>query len=388
MNTFSQTIAVTALGIRSLPSRLWASLVIVVGMATVVGVLLSMLSFSAGMSETITAAADSRNALVVSRGSQGEGGERIKRDAAVTIMDAPGIVKDVDGKAIVSAEHISNVPVRRKVDHIKAGIPLRAIGAKGILLRPKFRLVAGRMFRPGTSELIVGESASSQFIGLEVGDKVSLPSGAWMIVGKFTTNGDSLESGLLGEIDTVLAALNRDGYGTVIARLQPGAFDGFKAALTTNPTLDVDVYSQSEFYARNAGQIMLFLGGMSYFFCGIMAVGALFGTVNIMYSAVGTRAREIATLRAIGFSGAPVAVSVLAETLFLAVSGCLIGAGIAWSLFSGNQDMLGGSVFRLAVTPGLLGVGLSWAVVIALFGGLFPAIRAARLPVAMSLRRA
>jgi putative ABC transport system permease protein len=305
-------------------------------------------------------------------------------------MNAPGILRDADGKPIASPEHLTNLPAKRKADHLPVRVLLRGIGEKGTALRPEFKLISGRMFQPGLHELIVGTSAQGQYEGMDVGNKVILPGGEWTIVGAFETGGDMIEGQLLGEIETVLAGVKRNAYGSVIIRLESvDAFDRFKAALTANPTLDLDIDRQPEFYARTvSGQVTLFLAGVAYFLGTIMAVGALFGTLNTMYSAVSSRTREIATLRALGFGAFPVAMSVLAEALLLALAGALLGAAAAWILFNGNLNALDRNVFHLAVTPGLVRVGVAWAVVIALLGGIFPAIRAARLPVATALRAA
>jgi putative ABC transport system permease protein len=217
-----------------------------------------------------------------------------------------------------------------------------------------------------------------------------LPAGEWTIVGAFQTGGDIIEGQLLGEIETVLAGVKRNAYGSVIVRLEsPGDFDRFKAALMADPSLSVDVERQADFYVRTvSGQVTAFLAAIAYLLGTIMAIGALFGTLNTMYSGVSSRTREIATLRALGFSATPIAISVLAEALLLALLGASLGAGAAWLLFNGNQNAMDRDVFHLAVTPGLVRIGFTWAVVIALLGGIFPAIRAGRVPVATALRAA
>lgn len=387
MRGFRQIITVTELNVKGLRQRLWASLVIVVGMACVVGVLLSMLSFSTGLDRSIQSAGDPGRAIVVSKGARDEYGQGITREAAAAIQNAPGIQKAADGSPLLSTENLTNMPITRK-DGLPVRMILRGISPKALAIRPEFRLVSGRMFQPGTRELIAGTAAQAQFADLNVGDKVIMPDGEWAIVGTFETGGDQIEGQLLGEIDTVLASRNANGYGSVIVRLEsPAAFDGFKAAITANPVLDVDVERQSDFYRRTAGQFSVIFAGIAYVLGGIMAVGALFGTLNTMNSAVASRTQEIATLRAIGFGAGPVAFSVLAEAFLLALTGAILGAFIAWALFDGNRNAVGGFVvFDLIVTPGLVVVGVAWAMVIALLGGLPPAIRAARLPVATALR--
>jgi putative ABC transport system permease protein len=265
---------------------------------------------------------------------------------------------------------------------------VRGIGEKGLVVRPEVRLVSGRIFQPGLRELIVGVSAQAQYAAMDVGDKVILPDGEWTIVGAFQSAGDMLEGQLIGDIEGILMARQRNAFGSVIVRLESeDAFDRFKDALMANPTLQLDIDRQRDFYQRTVeGNLTAFLSAVAYFLGTIMAIGALFGTLNTMYSAVSSRTREIATLRALGFGGFAVATSVLAEALLLSVAGALLGSAAAWILFNGNLNALGPNVFHLAVTSDLVTVGLIWAVSIALLGGLFPAIRAARLPVATALR--
>lgn len=390
MSGFRQLAAVAALSFSGLRERLWTSLVAVLGIACVVGVLLSMLSMSAGLARAVDAAANPIRAVAVAKGNNNELGANIPREAAAFIMSAPGIQKDVDGKPIASAEHLGNLPAKRKIDQLPVRMLVRGIGEKGMVLRPELKLVSGRMFQPGLHELIVGVSAQAQYEGMEVGNKVILPDGEWTIVGAFESGADVLEGQLLGDIEGILAARQRNAFGTVIVRLESmDAFDRFKAALMANPSLQLDIERQPDFYTRTvSGQVTTFLAAVAYFLGTIMAVGALFATLNTMYSAVSSRTREIATLRALGFGGFSVALSILAEALLLALLGAFIGAAAAWILFNGNLNALGPNVYHLAVTADLVKIGLIWAVVIALLGGLFPAIRAARLPVATALRAA
>jgi putative ABC transport system permease protein len=388
MRAFRQTTSVVSLNLRGLRARLGTSLEIVVGVACVVGVLLSVLSFSAGLAGTIRAASDPDRAIIVAKGDRNEFGAGISRETAAAIMNTPGVRKDTDGAPIASAEQLTNVPLTRKSDGVPAGTVLRSVGDKAFVLRPELRLVAGRKFERGAHELIVGAAAQAAYQGLELGDRVGLPGGEWTVVGVFETGGDMIEGQLLGDSDTVLPAIGRNGYGSVLVRLEsPDAFARFAEALTRNPALNVDVRRQGDFYRRTPiGQFTTFMAAVAYMLAGIMAVGALFATLNTMYSAVRARRREIATLRALGFGAMPVAASVVAEALLLALIGALLGAAIATLLFSGNRNVMGPYVFQLSVTPALVAVGITWAIVIALIGGLFPAIRASRVPVATGLR--
>jgi putative ABC transport system permease protein len=390
MHGFRQIGTVTDLNIRNLRQRLWSSLVIVAGVACVVGVLLSMLSFTTGINRTVAAGAQPDGAIVTISGQNDEYGQGITREAAAAILNAPGIAKKPDGTPLASTENLNNIPATRRDDALPVRMILRGVGPQAFEIRPDFRLVNGRMFQPGTRELIVGTAAQAQFTNLAVGEKVIMPDGEWTIVGAFESGGDRIDGQLLGEIDTVLAARRQNGYGSILAKLEsPEAFEPFKAAVTSIPGLRVDVLRPAEFYARNIEGFTTFFSTVAYLLGSIMAIGALFGTVNIMHSAVAARTREIATLRALGFGAMPVAISVITEVMLLALAGAVIGAAVAWLLFNGNRNSVGGFVvFDLVITPGLLTLGVVWALAIALLGGIVPAIRAARLPVVTALRAA
>ena len=392
MNMLRQIRAVTWMNLRSIPQRFGSSSVIVVGIAGVVAVLISVLAMATGFTHTVLATGRDDRAIVLRGGSDSELASTLSREATLTIIDAPGIRKDAAGKAIASAEPVVIVEMPKKSNDSGANVTIRGVGAEGVALRPEIRLVAGRMFRRGVRELIVGHGAEAQFKGLDVGSHIALRGSDWTIVGAFESNGDSHESELFADAETVLSAYRRNLYQSVVALLDSkDSFDAFKAALTSNPQLSVAVLRERDYYAHQSQRMGTVLAFVAYFIGGIMAVGALFGALNTMYSAVSVRSREIATLRAIGFGASAVVLSVLIEAILLSVTGALIGAGLAWLFFNGNVVSTLGSnftqvVFRLAVSPSLVVLGVLWACAIGLIGGLFPAIRAARLPVAMALR--
>ncbi|HWM61961.1 MAG TPA: FtsX-like permease family protein [Rhizomicrobium sp.] len=376
---------VSALNFKSLESRFWQSMVIVVGLAATIGVMLSMLSLSAGMREAYLRAGDPGRAIVVSKGADSEPQSSITRDVAPLIADAPGIAKDKDGKPLADRGLNMGVPVLRK-DGSKGYTTMRGLADKGQGVRPELHIVAGRMFQPGRREMIVGVGAQTLFQHMQIGDKVILPDGEWPIVGVFAT-GDLLEGQLLGDTETLLAAMHKSAYNTVLVRLaSPNSLDTFKRALTTNPALSVTVERHSDWYKRVASESTFVLALLAYIVGAVMAIGALFGCLNTMYAAVSTRGREIATLRALGYGAFPVAVSVILEAVLLAVAGALIGAAIAWALYDGKQDVFGNSVFHLSVSRTQFGLGVTWAVAVALLGGILPSVRAARRPVVEALR--
>ncbi|HEU0096900.1 MAG TPA: ABC transporter permease, partial [Rhizomicrobium sp.] len=288
MNILRQIWIVSVINFKSLRMRLWQSLVIVVGMACVIGVLLSMLSMIEGRNAAYKRTGDPMRALVVSDGAESEGQSTIPRDKARIIMDAPGIAKAADGSPLADPGMNAGIPVLR-LNGAKAYNNLRGFGPKGIALRPEFHMVAGRMFRPGTRELIVGVSAHTQYQGMNIGDKVVLPDGEWPIVGSFTT-GDLLDGQLIGDTETVMLAVRRKAYNSILARLQTyDSLATFKKALTTNPALSVSVERQSDWYKKINEGFATFLSIVIYGVGVIMAIGALFGCLNTMYAAVSTR---------------------------------------------------------------------------------------------------
>ena len=380
------------MNLRSVPQRLGTSFVIVIGIAGVVAVMLSVLAMSIGIMKTIANTGRDDRAIVVRSGSQDELGSALSRDQGVTIMDAPGVQRDATGKPIASAETLTVVDLPTAAGDSWANVTVRGVGPKLLELRPEMKIVQGRLFRPAVNELIVGTKAVSQFPTLAVGKHIKFTGGQWEIVGVFESAGDRHESEILGDSETVMSAVRRNGYQPVTVLLQSrDSFDAFKTALTTNPTLSVDVKRESEFFAEASKPIARVLSIVAYVVGGIMAVGALFGALNTMYSAVSARGKEIATLRALGFGATPVVISVFVEAVSLALLGGALGAFAAWFFFDGNVVSTSGGgvaqiVFALTLTPGLVAVGVIWACAIGLIGGLFPAVRAARLPVAVALR--
>jgi putative ABC transport system permease protein len=315
----------------------------------------------------------------------------VQASAIATIKNAPGIARTPDGDAAATAEMLTAVNMVRKEDGTAAGITVRGVEAASATVRPEVRLIAGRMFRPGLREAIVGHGAQTEFRGLEIGDRVGLRDSQWTVVGVFESGGDANESRLVVDEATLLSAYQRTAANSVTVLLDSEAsFDAFKQALTTDPTLSVTVERESDYYKRQSDNANAFFGTVTAIVGIFMAVGALFAALNTMYSAVSTRAVEIATLRAIGFGALGVVVSVLAESLVLALLGATIGAAGAGVAFGGNTISLGNGtsslVFQMQVTPWLLGVAAASAVAVGFLGGLFPALKAARLPVAMALR--
>jgi putative ABC transport system permease protein len=386
MNMLQQIIAVTGIGLRSLPQRLWESLVIVVGTGCVVGVLLSMLSIIEGMHQAAVHGGDPHNAIVLSRGTMWENASSIPRDQASIIANAPGIARAGDGSPISDAALVAYVPALLRKNSAKSTVTLRSFGDKGAMLQRDFHIVAGRMFRPGTHELIVGALAGSQFKGMGLGDKIILPDGEWPIVGTFTAGG-LLDGALVGDTETLMPSIRKKVFNSVVVRLaSPESFATFRSALTKNPLLQVDVMRLPDWTAKAGADFATYFRAVVYGVAIILGLGALFGCFNSMYTAVESRSREIATLRALGYRGFPIALSVLLEAAALSTAGAVIGAAVAWALYDGVMSGFGSDVFTLTVSPAMAGIGLLWGVALAVLGGLLPSLQAARGTVSEALR--
>jgi putative ABC transport system permease protein len=378
--------------LRTLPQRAGSSSVIVIGIAGVVAVLVSVLAMATGFRHTMADSGRPDRVIVLRGGSDAELNSNLTRGDVDTIANAPGLGKDADGKALLSAEIITVVNLPKIETGDDSNVTMRGVGLQVEKVRPELKIVTGRMFHPAVRELIAGVGAAKQFRGLNAGSVLHLRNVDWTVTGLFTTNGDVHESELLADVDTVASSLERTGYSSAVGLLTgASAFDTFKDALTTDPQLKVDVEREPEYYAAQSKQLNQIITVVGNTVALIMAIGAMFGALNSMYAAVDARTLEIATLRAIGFGALPVLLSVMIEALALSLLGGLIGAALAWWFFNGHTvATLGGAfaqiVFQVTVTPQLMEKGLYWACAIGVLGGLFPALRSARLPVAEALR--
>ncbi|MCK9537683.1 ABC transporter permease [Dokdonella sp.] len=388
-----RTLSVTRVGLSTLGARLGSTAVIVVGIAGVVGVLVALLAMGEGLSATLKQTGSDQTAIVLRGGAGGEANSVLTRDQIDVIAQAPGVAKGANGQPIASAEIavITNIP-KKSDPGSDANVSLRGVGEAAWTVWPNVHIVEGRKFQPGLRELVVGRAAQQQFVGLGLGQQLKLSGQEWTIVGVFES-GDAHASELWGDEKSVASAYRRgsSAQSVTVQLTSPAAFDAFKAALTSDPRLRVDVDTTRAFYGKQSEGFTKVIRVVGITIGVIMAIGAIFGALNTMYAAVATRAREIATLRAIGFRGLPVVVSVLLETMLLALLGGALGAAIVWLVFNGyTASTLGGNfsqvVFEFRVTPKLIWTGIKWALAIGFVGGLFPAMRAARLPVTTALR--
>lgn len=391
-----QARSVAGVGISTLPQRLGSSAVIVIGIAGVVGVLVSLLAMAEGYSETLRKSGSEDSAIVLRGASAAEVASVMSRDDINQIAQTPGVARNAKGEPLASAETVvaANLPLKEPTMADEEGsVQMRGVSDEAFAVRPNVQVVQGRRFQPGLRELMVGQGAARQFAGLVPGQEIRLGSQKWTVVGVFRS-GDAMESEIWGDANVVAETYRRgSSRNSVTVKLTDAkAFEGFKAALAANPQLKVDTSTTLAFFAKQSEGMTKMLRIIGIVVGSIMAIGAVFGALNTMFAAVATRAREIATLRAIGFPGLPVVVAVMLETMLLALLGGLIGGAVAWALFNGHaaSTMAMGSVgklsFELRVSAGLLWEGLKWALAIGFIGGLFPAVRAASQPVTTALR--
>ena len=394
MRTLEQIVAVSSINLRGLPQRIAPSLVTVIGIAGVVAVLLSVLALSFGLSGALTATGRPDRAIILHAQSIDEVGSNLAADSIPTILDAPGIARARDGRPLASSEMLATVNMPRADNGLLGSLTLRGVSPEAFELRPELHLVEGRMFRSGVRELIAGRAAQARFHGLAVGDHVLFDNNEWLVVGAFASGGGAHDSELLADASTVLSAYQRTAYNSVTVKLTaPEALAVLRGKLTKDPTLSVVVNRESAYYEQQSHQFASVLSLIAHVVGVIMAVGAMFAALNTMYSAVSARTVEIATLRAIGFGPLAVVISVITEALVLALIGALAGTALAWAFFDGDtvSTIAGGSglaqvVFHLHIGRGLLVTGIVWACAVGLVGGLLPALRAARVPVATALR--
>lgn len=393
MSLCTQILAVTAMNLRNIPRRLGNSLVIVVGIAGVVAVLISVLAMSLGFRTTLKGDARADRGIVLSRGATTEYESSLSRESVAAVINGAGIKHDAHDKPIASAEVILVAPVARKRDKSDVNVTMRGVGEQYFVMRPELKLLSGRMFRAGNQELLAGASARGQFEGLEIGNQVRLQDGDWTVVGTFAGGNGSHESEVIADAQTVMSAYKLDTFNSVSVLLDSeSSFATLKEILTEDPTLSVDVRTEPEYLATVSSSINRMLRIVAYAIGSIMALGALFGALNSMHSAVASRTVEMATLRAIGFSSTAVAVAVLIEGLLLALLGAATGVAIAYAAFNGTTiSTLGGAlwdsqlVYSLSITPALVVTAVLLACGLGLLGGLFSAIRAARANVADAL---
>jgi putative ABC transport system permease protein len=391
----NQANSVTQVGLSTLRQRIGASSVVVVGIAGVVAVLVALLAMAEGYRATLRNSGSNDSAIVMRGASAAEVMSILAHDSVNVITQAPGIARDAQNRALASPELVvaANLPIKGGAPGDTGSVQLRGVGDMAWAVRPNVKITAGRQFASGRRELVAGAGAQRQFAGLQPGKQVRLGSQMWDVVGIFKSN-DAMDSELWADAEVVATTYRRGSSRTsVTAKLtSPAAIKEFKAALSADPRLDVDASTTLDYFSKQSDAMTKIIRYIGMVVGAIMAIGAVFGALNTMFATVATRAREIATLRAIGFRGAPVVVAVMLETMLLALLGGVLGGALAWLLFNGytasTLSGIGKMSFEFKVSADVLWTGIKWALAIGFVGGLFPALRAARLPVTEALRSA
>ena len=393
MSALGQVAGVTAMNLRAVPHRAGASAVAVLGIGGVVLIIVAVLSVAQGFRRTLELAGSDRVAIVLRGNSTAEMESLFGEEQVQIIEGTPGIAKGTAGP-IVSAELFTSVDQPKRSNGTPANAPLRGIEPDGALTREHFQIISGRMFKTGRYEVIVGRQAARTLRGLDVGSTVRWGSLDWQVVGEFSDGGSVAESEIWTDARVLQGAYSRgDSFQTVRALLPTAAsFAAFKHQLMQDPRLDVSVYTERQFYAQQARTLAVVVRGAGTVLALLMGVGAVFGALNTMYSAVAARTTEIATLRALGFGASAVVVSVITEALLLAFLGGALGAAAAYLAFDGfetstlNYASFSQVSFAFAVTPALIAGGIGYALLLGFVGGIFPAIHAARRPIIEGLR--
>lgn len=385
---WAQVFQISLLNLRSLPQRLGSSSVIVVGIGGVVAVLVAILAMAAGFSATLNRSGAPDRAIVLRGGSS-------TAELSSTIDNRQRqFVGTLDGVRLSSGELYTVADIPKRATLLPSNVVIRGVEQSAFEIRPEVRIIEGRNFSPGRNELIAGRAAGEQFVGIDLGATVELRQSVWEVVGIFEADGSAYESELWTDLAIAQSAFRRFSLISSM-RLQleqPGVTDSLREAFDNNPSIDLSVTSEEEFFRGQSQFLTTLITGFGYGVALIMAVGAMFAALNTMYAAVSTRTVEIATLRALGFGATPVVVSVLAEAVALALIGGLLGAAVAWFGFNGytvstlNQGSFSQVAFDFAVSPDILVTGIVWALSLGLAGGLFPALQAVRMPITRALR--
>jgi putative ABC transport system permease protein len=392
-NWIFQAASITAVNLGTIPARKGSTAEAIFGIAGVVAVFVGVLSIAVGFRRVMTNSTSPDIAMVMRSGADTEMMSILLRDQARIIEDAPGILRNRQ-TAAVSMESLVVIQLPKRGTGIDANVPLRGVDQSAMSVHDKVRIVRGRNFESGRNEVIVGQGAASEFAGLDLGATLQMGRDRWKIVGIFTAGGGIEESEIWTGSTALQVAFDRGTtVQSVIARLTtPAAFRGFRESLISDPRLNVRIVRQSDYYADQSAMVYNLVTGLGILITCLMAVGAIFGALNTMYNAVASRTQEIATLRALGFGNGPVVISIMAESLCLALAGGIVGAGVAYFLFNGahaatlNWQSYSQVAFTFAVTPLLIFEGILCAALIGFIGGLFPAIRAAHLPIVTGLR--
>jgi putative ABC transport system permease protein len=379
--------------VRSVKARWTSTIVAVAGIAGTVGVFIAMLSLARGFKATLVSSGSADNALITRAGATSEMTSGVPIDSVKVIQDAPGIARGAGGPLLTS-EAVLMAPIPLISTGTDANVELRGVSPNVLEIRRNIKIIEGRMFTPGVSELVVGKNATSTYSGLTLGNTIGLGTIRWQVVGVFDAGGSSFDSEVWGDAHLLNGAYKRPdtlSQSVTVHLTSPAALQQLKDSLTSDPRLNVDVTREIDYYAKQSTRMTTLITTLGGFVAAIMAIGAVFGALNTMYSAVAERGREIATMRALGFGAVAVVLSFSIEALLIS----FVGGGIAClavlplnglTTSTMNFQTFSNLAFAFKITPELLAKGIFFALTMGLIGGLLPAVRAARLPVATALR--
>jgi putative ABC transport system permease protein len=385
MNLVKQFWALLCVNLAGIPARFGLVCTIVIGVACAVGVLVSMLAMGVGARQEAMGNVSPNRAVLTSVDAPSPAQSNIAQDAATLIRGLPGIRRNARGEPIIVFQATVFIQARSRIDRTQTGFPLIGMTPGLTDYQPELHITAGRMFTPGLHELIASNKCVRQYRDFDLGAKRHMRGGDWIVVGNFDLA--STVCIVFGDGDTILSAFGRNTYNQANVLLEsPAAFAQLSRALKANSSLHLKVQHEAEIFEQNMQQLNGILSFVSYFVGSIMALAATIGAANSLYAIVDGRRRDLAILRAVGFSSLPIIASFLSESILLALPGALIGALVAWLLFNGLLASPLGASFHMAVTPSLALLGLGWALCIGVIGGLLPALRAARVPVTVALR--
>jgi putative ABC transport system permease protein len=383
---------ITNYNLRSMTVRKGTAAMTAGGIAMVVAVFVMTMAIAQGFRGALVASGSNENAILLRKGATSETVSAVLRQQLPIIESMPQVARGQDGHPLVSPELVVIISQPRTSDGNPANVPLRGVGPRAFEIRNTLKFVEGRRFTPGTREINVGRQAVNRFRGVSLGSEVKITGSRWTVVGVFTADDASFESEVWGDVDLMMPAFQRNGYQSATLKLvDPSAFESFQNAVNADPRLDLKAYPERDYYEGQSETTGTMLRVFATFVTVILSIGAIFGAVNTMYAAVAYRTREIGTLRALGFSPLRIVTAFLAESIALALVGGVIGCIIALpvhGLSTGAMNMTSFSelAFKFRITPGLLAGGLVFSAVMGAVGGLLPAIRAARIPVARALR--
>ena len=388
-----QILAITGMNIRTILQRSGASIVIIIGIAGSVAVMVSLLAMAEGLSKTIASTGQVDRALIFREGSNSEMSSGIAMTDLAIIENTQGIKKSEDGP-MIAAEIFTIIDLKKKGAVDTSNLPLRGVQEMSFKIRPELKIIEGENFFPGKGEVIVGKGAANEYEGLELGNKIKIRDSEWTVVGIFSTGGDVHESEIWADLAVTQGAFRRGASASIaIVQMEENAsITDLGATLELDPRLDLKVQGEADFYEEQSSGASNVIQVFGYAVAVIMAIGAVFAALNTMYSAVSTRLVEIGTLRAVGFHGSSVLFALMIESMFLALLGGLLGAGLSYLIFNGYTVSTLASVsftqtaFDFAVTGEIIGQGLILALIVGFLGGLLPARRAATQDITEALR--